>query len=410
MATARWYLIASLLIALTFGATLGALALATRTLPLDLLAGLGLERARLAHGYAQIFGFAALFVMGVALHVVPRFKGVPLASGALVLPTFWLQLAGAAACIAGALADSALLRSAGAASATAGACCFGLVVHRTLAAGPATEQHLEPHLRAGCLWLVATALLAVAAAAASSPALQAAVWEAAIWGFAASWIFGMSLRIVPAHLGLQPMRARDADRLFLAYQTAAILWVLAAVGEAWTALPGSRFLAGAALAAAGLAFALRFGMLPRRPGGPPAEAAFQAFVVSAYGWLVAALCLGPGAASAALLLGQPYDSLLGDFARHAFALGFLTQMIMAVALRVVPLFAGARLWSERLRAALVLLLNGAVALRGLQVLVALGADAAWPWIALSGVVGLAAFLAFTLNLVMSLRQRAPAVA
>ena len=57
---------AALVIALTFGAALGALVLASRHLPWPGLSTAALEAARLVHGHAQVFGFATLFVMGVA--------------------------------------------------------------------------------------------------------------------------------------------------------------------------------------------------------------------------------------------------------------------------------------------------------------------------------------------------------
>src|SRR5574337_1414803 len=94
---------ASLLFALTFGSTLGALTLATLTLPWNFLDGLPTDAARLAHGYTQIFGFAALFIMGVAYHVIPRFKGVPLAASGVASASFWLETGGVLAVAVGLL-------------------------------------------------------------------------------------------------------------------------------------------------------------------------------------------------------------------------------------------------------------------------------------------------------------------
>src|SRR5574337_1602881 len=95
---------ASLLFALTFGGTLGALTLATLTLPWNFLGGLPTASAKVAHGYAQVFGFAALFIMSVAYHVIPRFKGAPLAAPGLASTSFWLQAGGVLAITVGVLA------------------------------------------------------------------------------------------------------------------------------------------------------------------------------------------------------------------------------------------------------------------------------------------------------------------
>jgi hypothetical protein len=401
----RFFFIAGLLFALTFGAGLGALVLATKTLPASFLGGLSPPAARLAHGHAQVFGFVSLFVMGVALHVVPRLRGLELADPGVVRRILVLQTAGALLAVAGGLCDLGWLNLLAGILLVAGTTAFAQLMLGMLSRGTPTAQHLESYLRAGCLWLVVAALLAVASATPWGASLRAPMWEAALWGFAASWILGMSLRLLPVHLGLESLPGAVADRLWLYYQSAVVVWVGVAVLEAWIPLAASRAVAGVALAAAGGAVAFRLGRLERREGKAAIGAAgFQGFVVASYGWLVLALALGPGAAGVMGAFGAHPPPLLADFARHAFTLGFLTQMIMGVALRVVPIFAGARLWSARLRGTLLVVINLAVALRGLQVAVVLEYEALWPWIALSGVVAFAAFALFTLNLVMSLRS------
>ena len=85
------FFLGSLLLTLSFGATLGMINLARLTATW----GLGtLPRPSVwAHGYVQVFGFMALFIMGVAYHVIPRFVSGPLARAGLVRWSFWLQLA-----------------------------------------------------------------------------------------------------------------------------------------------------------------------------------------------------------------------------------------------------------------------------------------------------------------------------
>ncbi len=67
--------------------------------------------------------------------------------------------------------------------------------------------------------------------------------------------------------------------------------------------------------------------------------------------------------------------------RFLFTLGFLTQMIVGVATRIVPVFTGAPPWSRTARDATFGLLNAAVAAPALEVAVESGGDAAWPSIA-----------------------------
>ena len=42
------------------------------------------EAAAQAHGHLQLYGWAGLFVLGVALHFLPRLRGTPLAGARLV--------------------------------------------------------------------------------------------------------------------------------------------------------------------------------------------------------------------------------------------------------------------------------------------------------------------------------------
>lgn len=400
----RPFFIAGVLFALTFGAGLGTLVLGSKTLAFGFLEPSYLPSARLAHGYAQVFGFAALFVMGVALHVLPRLRGLELVPVARATWIFRLEACGALVAVLGALLEIRAILIAGALLVIAGCGAFAVLVRELFSRGTPTPQHVEPYLRAGSLWLVAAAVLGALAAVPGAGGLRQPMWEAALWGFAGCWIFGMSLRLLPAHLGLEAVPGGTADRLGRYYQGAVALWVGVAVVEAWVPMPTSRALAGFALVAAGLGFALRLGMLGRRPSGSAAAAeGFQSFVLASYGWLAVALAFGPGGAAVAALAGLHLPPLIADFARHAFTLGFLAQMIMGVALLVVPIFAGARLWSVRLRSGVWVAINLAVVLRGLQVLVAFGGDGAWPWVATSGVFAFLAFVFFTVNLVMSLR-------
>ncbi len=403
------FFVASLLFALTFGAGLGACMLASMTLPWNLLHGLPLSAVKMAHAYAQVYGFATLFIMGVAYHVVARLKGARLAAPQFAVASFWLQVGGVLSVALGTLAGAPLsgpAQLAGTAALLAAALAFGWNIHRTLAAGTALPEPYEPYLRAGCAWLVVATGLGLAAATAGRTALQPAMWEAALWGFAGSWLFGMSLRILPVFMGVPPASARTARRLFSGYQTAVAAWVTVALIEAWSLIPTARALAGAALTVATFSLVLQLGVLGPRERGAADDGGYAKFLVAAYTWLLLAVVFAPGWSAGAALSGGGTPALLFDFGRHAFTLGFLTQMIVGVATRIVPVFTGAPLWSPKARDVTFGLLNAAVAARALQVLVELaGSEAAWPFISLSGAFGLAAFAAFALNVFMTIRSR-----
>ena len=399
----RRFLVTSLLFTLTFGTALGALMLAALTAPFGALGSLPIYPARVAHAHAQVFGFAALFVMGVGYHALPRMVAGPLAAPRLVDASYWLQSGGVLAIAVGAFLDAPLgpgLHLAGATALVLGSLAFAVVVGRTLAAGRATAERIEPWLVAGCAWLVLASLLALAAARGMT-ALVPAMWDAALYGFAASWIFGFGLRMLPAFLHL---RAAPGGRgvVALLYQVAVLAWVVDAALWPTSPLPALRILAGAALATSVLIYVARLGIasLPPRPGEGVAGRFFEA----AYVWLLVWVVCVPAASAVATGVGSEVAPAVTDFGRHAFTFGFLTQMIIGVALRILPALSGNALWSRGWRNATFWLLNGTVALRGLQVVVALGGPLAlWRFTALSGVLGLAALISFTVNLAMTLR-------
>lgn len=404
---------AALVIALTFGAGLGALVLAARHLPWPALSTAALEAARLVHGHAQVFGFATLFVMGVAYHALPRMSGTALAHVRLARATLWLQTGGVVLLALSGLTGT--LRGPIAVAAAyvllAGALAFARVVE-TAATALVPTVPMAPWLRAGAWWLVAAAILDVAAIA-GAPNLRPAVWDAALYGFVAAWIFGMSMQFLPALLHRKI--AVVPIGLFLWYQlSVAAMVVPAAVLPAAFVSPGMRAGAGASLAAATLAMVVRLGVLARptpalRAGQPvPDGAGASRFVVTAYVWLVVSLVCGPTWRAIAATDGDFLPFLVEDFARHALTLGFLTQMIVGVSSRLLPMFSGRPLWNTRDREATYWLLNAAIAARGLQVIVDRGGPwALWPWVAVSGPLAATGLLVFTAAIVRSARPARP---
>src|SRR5215469_6592867 len=56
----------------------------TVTYALSIPLGAGWEALAQAHGHLQLYGWAGLFVLGVALHFLPRLRGTPLVGARLV--------------------------------------------------------------------------------------------------------------------------------------------------------------------------------------------------------------------------------------------------------------------------------------------------------------------------------------
>jgi hypothetical protein len=412
------FFIASLTLSLTWGATLGMINLARLTTSW----GLGsLPRPSVwAHAYVQVFGFMALFVMGVAYHVLPRFVGGTLQNGRLVRWSFGLQLAGVIAIACGFFHDAVLTRPlwiAGTVALLVASTLFFTVIVRTIASGAPGREPFRQWVAAGAAWLVVASAVAVVAAVADEVAWHRVLWTAALTGFASSWIFGVGSRIFPIFLGCVPRWPHRQHAIFALYQAGAIVWTIGA----WPApralfFDAAQIAGGAVLLASVTLVTASLGIFaPRRPvaGEMPRSPhdGWQRHVLAAFGWLFVSLALGPVWSIARVIWGFNDSLLVLDLSRHALAFGFATQMVLGVASRVVPNFTGKPLWSVKIRDAAFYLLNASMLVRALELPIGFGFwVGAWPYIAWSGPLGVAAMVLFALNIIMTVRQQPSVVA
>ena len=150
----KLFLKTALIIALSAGWTLGAIALASVAFGWPL--GTAWAGVIKAHGHAQIFGWVGLFTMGIAYHVLPRLKATQLYSRTLALASFWLVLVGLVLRVVGQLVvDGAALTSLitiSAAIELAGVSIFVYVALRTLASSTQPMDYYEKYLVAGIGW------------------------------------------------------------------------------------------------------------------------------------------------------------------------------------------------------------------------------------------------------------------
>ena len=143
-----------------------------------------------------------------------------------------------------------------------------------------------------------------------------------------------------------------------------------------------------------------FGCAVRSP-----QDGWQKYVYAAWVWLFVNLALGPGFVIVRVMGGRE-SMLVFDFARHALGFGFAAQMVLGVASRVVPNFTGTPLWNPRARDGAFYLLNASMLIRALEVPIGFGVwPHAWNLIAWSGPLGVMAMFLFTMNIIMTIRQR-----
>lgn len=404
------FFVASLGLTLTLGATLGMISLARLTGTWGTLP----RPSVWAHGYVQVFGFLGLFVMGFAYHALPRFVGAALRRPRLVPVSLWLQMGGVLSVAAAFLLSLApgatrALWVAGAASLLGAAALFLWVVAATLRARWGGPQAFEGWMAAGAFWLVFASGVALVAALRDDTTWHHVLWPAGLYGFGGSWVFGVGRRLFPSSLGWRTRWPRLERPTFALYQLGVALWCLGA-WPAGGAVRMVRGLGALALLASVPTLAAIVGLF----GRPRISTAaldrefkdYRRFVFASWAWLFVALLTGPAWTLAALARGGHDSITMLDFSRHTLALGFVTQLVMGVGGRFVPVFCGTWLWSPRAHRLAFWLLNVAVGLRGLQVMLAAGYwSDAWPFLALSGPPAVAALVLFAANMLVALGAR-----
>ncbi len=386
--------------------------------------GLGLRWTPLvqAHGHLQLLGWVGLFIMGIAYHVVPRFKGVALRPQTLVWPSFLMLLGGVmlrtasqpwaeVPWVGALLVASAVLE-------VVGACAFALVITATVSSG--RREAYDAFLLAAVLWLVAAAaanLLVVTELASDGVAVisqdkDEPLLAMQLYGFIVLFIFGISLRVLPVFLNLRPPLASILAPVLVSFNAGlglrvAVWWVEAYAD--WGPPVAVESLAAYLLAGAVLTFILAlnvyFPSLESDIVDP--ERAYRKLIRTAYIWLAAAAGLELWLATRAMVEGTEIGWLEAGGLRHALALGFVTQMIFGVAFRALPVFAGKRLYSQRLVDATFILVNVAAVTRvGPAVIEAGSMTSRYDHIGAAGVVGLLAVMVFAYNVARTVRAPA----
>ncbi len=399
----RPFVRSSLVMALSLGFTAGAVMLFLSALKISV--GLTWVTHTQAHGVAQVFGWSGLFMMGVAFHVVPRFRNGPIdfpwpqrSILALILVGIVLRFTGQTV---DSLSVSPGLLAASGVCLVLGVVLFALVIGRALLRGTAPHGPAEPWLGMGLIWAVVAASLhldiVIRMGLNNSPVaplfLDGAFIHAATLGFIGNFIFGVSLRAVPAFLGLRPARRGLG---WLAF--GCINGGLGLTVGGWLAdMEPWLLAAGALLELIGFAsLVASIGLLGRRVTprnyNLGTYVRYEWFVRSAYIWLLVAGILQVLQAAGGVWETRIFPAELAKPTLHVLALGFVTMMIMGMGSRMIPLFEGSILPVHRLMDLAYVSLNVGVVLRLAFGVLPLGAE--WPGLAASGMLGTLALALF----------------
>lgn len=375
----RRFLVVALVATMTLGAAFGAYNLVMVHFAL----GVNPPAHNAFHANFQMLGFVLLSIVGVSFQVVPRFLGLPLLLPRVARTSFWLLLGGLVArgygqfgemlpgTLAAGLAGSLLL--------LAGVMCWAASLHATWSVTERAPEPFHAFLGAGTLsWIAGAAILVAGALRAfrtgdpdDAIAFNEPFYVAALFGGTLSWIQGILLhtRLVPLSRDARGRRiASTALGLVAAGTAVAVASRLWRLHDAADALYSCGLLMVAASLGTLVIGARRSGEeCPlHRAGGRFGRIMRMAFASAA---LFACLAL---LRACLLVAGRSVPRLLDDGMRHAFALGFVSLVIMAMAGRMLPALRATRLQWPDVHYAATHLIAAGVVLRQAQVVAALG--------------------------------------
>ena len=436
---------AALLIGASGGFVLAAVLTLTRAFRVP--GGVWLQAMAQAHGHLQLYGWAGLFVLGVAFHFLPRLRGVGLAYAEWIP---WLL----ATLVAGILlrgVSQPLLAASGASVWRVGLVASGLLelvafggllamVVTTALQGPPFST--RPALLKTLPFLIgvfaslglaalsnfvntlgATLALPVGLVPTTGDGINVTL---GLLGFLVPMALTMSAQTLPMYAGLEPFPRQFFLPLALSYFGGLALALLGMLfGLGWLTGVGTLLVGAVLILFVSLFMRLMMtrGKLPQRVAklAPTPETAaynyrrqvstertnygpFVGLVASAYTWAIlgGALLVIDGIAGA-FGADAPFSP---DAARHSLALGFIALLICGIAPRMVPGFSGGHILSAKLVTATLWLGNSAAILRVGSLLVAplldgLGSGGVWLdslLFGLSGPLGLALAICLAVNL------------
>ncbi len=367
-----------------------------------------------AHAQAQVFGWMGFFIMGFGCQAFPRFWHTSLQKPALAVLSFYLMLSGIILSCLGITGVHALpyAREAAVGGSLLELSALIIFAAQMLITFKHSRRSLEPYIGyvfTALAWFIASAAfncwqVASGLAAASPSEMERFVsiyqWplrDMQFHGLGMTIIMGVSMRTLPHLFGLPPVPPRRAWTA-LALLTAAVISEIAlyiAFKLTQETLYASMLIVPwTMLLGASVMLVLPFKLW--RPFPEPDRSA--KFIACAYLWLMISLgmlILAPlYAAASHLQFSHAYFGAI----RHAITVGFISQMIMAYAAKVVPTLNGVDKKQLSQLMGPFLLINAGCLLRvTLQTLTDWN-QAAFPFIGISGTLEVAALAWWGLHL------------
>lgn len=317
------------------------------------------------HANAMVYGFAGMFILGFGYQALPRFRHAQLWKPGLALLSFFLLLGGVALRFGGeffgqrgiyepALASGAFAAGVAGTLMQLGAfVLFALILWKTLRVDGRLRVY-ERFVMASAVWFMVSVVFSLVLylqinSAADFGAMVAAVAVyqeplriVQMFGAIGLVIVGVMQRFLPAVFGFRDPGEKLFRRMFWVINGGILLAAVAfpismaakrAMMDAALVSTARGFYAMGALLIAGGYIWLMASFAPWRRARL-ADRSIK-FVRVAQAWLVVSLLM--------MVLEPVYIALMGTFGhgyhagmRHAFTIGFVTMMVVAVSIKVVP--------------------------------------------------------------------------
>lgn len=352
-----------------------------------------------AHGHAQIFGWLGTFILGIGYYAIPRLR-LSAFSRCAAWTTYASWVAGVTARWAIGTWPGTYWRIIFPAAALLELTAVLIFAASVYLARP---RSVDNTWRKSVVLISGAGVAMVAAMILNAfEAIRVALHDAApvfpaafnqrylvviTWGFIVPFIWGFSSRWIPPLLGLRKTRKE------LLVPALLVLFAGVATANGWILFAASAL----------YIFAMRlFEPSQNPPKLRGVHESTPAFLRLAYFWSLVAAALAIVAAK----LPEGY----GGGSRHALTVGFFTAAVFTIGPRVLPaFFVVRRLWSTRLMAAALALLNIGCTTRVVAQIVAYQhlSERAWPFLTLSAVIEMTAVTLFAINMMMTLTTGSP---
>lgn len=396
----RRYFVGGILVILSVGAVWGAYLL-WQVSKAGSFTGVSIHAVN-AHGHAQIFGWVGMFVMGFAYQALPRMWRVGLAGPHLAVLNFLLLVlslvlstTGTALAETWSYAASAVI--VGGFLQIVAVCIFAGQLAVTFWRSSGAISPAVAFMFAAMTWFVLMSVMNLwhtlalmqaetrEALLAQIGTYQGALRDMQIHGLGVSMILGVSMRFFPGMFGVRPTPAGRGWAAFGLFHVAIVAQVTLLIASQQT---GSYALAAALVVPwLMLATGAALVVLPWRIWRPlPKRARSGKYVRAAFAWLGVSLLMLLALPGYVALNEMTFSHAYYGAIRHAVTVGCISMMIMAVSLQVVPVLRGADLSRLGAMWGPFVLVNVGCLLRVSLQIMSDRHEAAYSWIALSGVL------------------------